>query len=170
MQLYLKQCEPEERLLLAGDHTAWSRIWAETLAERGYQHAPSAIAGQRPVTIGQSYSTLAIIPEAHRSWALPLLHERITNQKPIETAAQQLQQVCQKLAVRPLSLWDSEYGTAVFLRATAEVSACAWKDPLSRVNPKDRRPSMGSSSTSEIPARGGPPTNSWNTPIQSLVP
>jgi hypothetical protein len=123
MQLYLKQCAPEERLLLAGDHTAWPRLWATSLAERSYQHAPSAIPGQRPVTIGQGYSSLAIIPEAHGSWALPLLHERITNQKPIETAAQQLRKVCQPLTVRPLSLWDSEYGTAVFLRATAEVPA-----------------------------------------------
>jgi hypothetical protein len=123
LQLYLRQYAPEQRLVLAGDHTAWSRLWAETLAERSYQHAPSAIPGQRPVTIGQGYSTLAIIPEAHRSWALPLLHERIPNQKPIEMAAQQLGQVCQNLCVRPLSLWDSEYGTAVFLRATAEVPA-----------------------------------------------
>jgi hypothetical protein len=123
MQLYLRQSAPERRLVLVGDHTAWSRIWAETLAERSYQHAPNAIPGQRPVTIGQGYSTLAIIPEAHGSWVLPLLHERITNQKPIETAAHQLEQVCQQLQVRPLSLWDSEYGTAVFLRATADVPA-----------------------------------------------
>jgi hypothetical protein len=123
LQLYLKQWEPQERLVVVGDHTAWSRVWAETLAERSYQHEPAVIPGQRPVTIGHGYSTLAIIPKAHRSWALPVLHERITNQKPIDTAARQLRQVCQKLAVRPLSLWDSEYGCAVFLLATDDVPA-----------------------------------------------
>jgi len=123
MQLYLRQAEAEPRVVLAGDHTAWPRLWAETLAQRSYQHQTTPIPSQRPITIGQGYSTLAIIPEAHRSWALPVLHERIPNQKPIETAAQQLRQVCQHLRVRPLSLWDSEYGTAVFLRATADLPA-----------------------------------------------
>ena len=123
MQLYLRQYESQERLLLAGDHTAWPRIWAETLAERSYQHQTTPIPSQRPITIGAGYSTLAIIPAGHRSWALPVLHERITNQKPIEMAAKQLRQVCQALRVRPLSLWDSEYGTAVFLRATADLPA-----------------------------------------------
>lgn len=48
MQLYLKQCEPKEMLLLVGDHTAWCRIWAETLAERSYhyQHQASAISSR----------------------------------------------------------------------------------------------------------------------------
>jgi hypothetical protein len=31
------------------------------------------------VTVGYGYSTLAWIPEAEGSWALPLLHERITS-------------------------------------------------------------------------------------------
>ena len=123
LELYLSQYEIQTPLLLVGDHTAWPRLWSETLAERSYQHQTSPIPGQRPVTIGQGYSTLAIIPEAHRRWALPVLHERISNQKPVESGARQLRQVCQSLKVRPLSLWDSEYGTAVFLLATADVPA-----------------------------------------------
>jgi len=123
LQLYLQQIQPVERLLLAGDHTAWPRLWADSLAERSYQHQPTPIPGRRPVTIGHGYATLAVIPEAHSSWALPLLHERITHQKPVETAARQLRQVCQHLTERPLSVWDSEYGCAAFLRTTAEVPA-----------------------------------------------
>jgi hypothetical protein len=48
MQLHLKQCEPKEMLLLVvvGDHTAWCRVWAETLAERSYLHQASAISSQ----------------------------------------------------------------------------------------------------------------------------
>jgi len=123
LQLYLQQLDRHERLLLAGDHTAWPRLWADTLAGRSFQHQPTPIPGRRPVTIGQGYATLAVIPESHSSWALPLLHERIPNQKPVEKAGQQLRQVCQHLAVRPLTLWDSEYGCAAFLLATADVPA-----------------------------------------------
>lgn len=121
LQLYLQHIDLDQRLLLAGDHSAWPRLWAETLEGRSYQHQPTPIPGRRPVTIGQGYATLAIIPEAHSSWALPLLHERITHQKPVETAARQLRQVCQHLTERPLSVWDSEYGCGAFLRATADV-------------------------------------------------
>jgi hypothetical protein len=54
---------------------------------------------------------------------LPLLHERIQDQKPTRTASRQLRQVCQELALRPLTLWDSEYGSAQFLRETADIRA-----------------------------------------------
>ncbi len=123
LDLYLKQINPGKRLVLAGDHTAWSRLWAETLSGRSYQHQPTVIPGRRPVTIGHGYSTLAVVPEAEGSWALPLLHERIPDQKAVDKGAQQLKRVCQKLTVRPLSLWDSEYGCAAFLLATAKVKA-----------------------------------------------
>jgi hypothetical protein len=123
MRMFLDQTEPQEALILAGDHTAWPRLWAETLPGRSYQHQPNPIAGQRPITVGLGYSTLAVIPEQAGSWALPLLHERIRHQKPVEQAAEQLRQVCQQLSVRPLSLWDSEYGCATFLNATAQVPA-----------------------------------------------
>lgn len=123
MDLYLAQEGRQVRLLLAGDHTAWPRIWAETLPGRSYQHQPSPISCQRPVTVGLGYSTLAVVPEAHGSWALPLLHERIADQKPVMQAAEQLRQVCQRLSVRPLSVWDAEYGCGAFLQATEDVPA-----------------------------------------------
>ncbi len=123
LHLYLQQLTDETQLILAGDHTAWPRLWASTLAGRSYQHQDSPIPVHRPVTIGHGYSTLAIIPESNGSWALPLLHERISDQRPVEKAAQQLRQVCQQLIIRPISLWDSEYGCAAFLSATADVKA-----------------------------------------------
>lgn len=123
MELYLQQLDPNERLLLVGDHTAWSRLWADTLSGRSYVHQPTPIPGRRPITMGQGYSTLAVIPEEERNVALPLLHERIADQKPIEAGAEQLCEVCEHLLVRPLSLWDSEYGCAAFLIATKHVKA-----------------------------------------------
>jgi len=38
MKLYIKQIEQEEQIILAGDHTAWSRPNARTLKERTYEH------------------------------------------------------------------------------------------------------------------------------------
>jgi len=123
LQLYLKQLKAEQRVVLAGDHSAWPHLWAETLEGRSYQHQPTPIPGRRPVTIGHGYSTLVVVPEPKRSWALPLLHEQISDQKPVEKGAQQLRQVSKKLKVRPLSIWDSEYGCAAFLLATADIPA-----------------------------------------------
>jgi hypothetical protein len=124
MQLYLKQLTQQQgRLMLAGDHTAWPRLSAPTLEGRSYQHHPDPIPGRRPITIGYGYSTLAVVPETHGSWALPLLHERIEDQKPVAKAGQQLRAVCQALDRRPITLWDSEYGCARFLQDTADVPA-----------------------------------------------
>lgn len=123
MDVYLEQMPQDEQIVLAGDHTAWSRLQAETLRERTYEHQATPMRGAKPVTLGQGYSTIAWIPQTQGSWALPLLHERITSaDTPIEKAATQLGQVCQKLTTRPLSLWDAEHGCAPFLLKTTELS------------------------------------------------
>ncbi|MEG4583980.1 NF041680 family putative transposase [Microcoleus sp. MOSTC5] len=119
MKLYIQQIPQSKRIVLAGDHTSWSRPFAKTLKERTYEHSPSQLGG-RPVTVGYGYSTLAWIPEAEGSWALPLLHERITSwDSPISQAVQQLSSVSSQLPSRALSLWDSEYGCAPFVNQTA---------------------------------------------------
>ena len=64
--------------------------------------------------MGQSYSTLAWIPEADGSWALPLRHERITSfETPTSRAAFQLKLVSQQLETRPLAAYDRGYGNAL---------------------------------------------------------
>lgn len=104
------------RVLLAGEHTAWSRPDAVTLKERTIEHTSTAIAGNKPITIGQGYSTIAWIPEDSGSWALPLRHERITSwDNPIEKAVGQLKKVCEFMPSRPISVWDSEYGCVPFV-------------------------------------------------------
>ncbi|WP_293116921.1 transposase [Moorena sp. SIO4G3] len=55
------------------------------------------------------------------TWALPLLHERITSfETPLEKAALPLKLVCEVLDQGPISLWDSEYGCASFIQLTAD--------------------------------------------------
>ncbi|MEA5579595.1 hypothetical protein [Anabaena sp. UHCC 0451] len=53
MKLYIEQLNPTERIILAGDHTAWTRIDAPTLKDRTYEHQKQPMSGAKPVTLGQ---------------------------------------------------------------------------------------------------------------------
>lgn len=122
MQLYCRKVKVESRPTLVGDHTAWPRPSAYTLRDRTVEHQPTPVPGNRPITLGHGYSTLVWTPENKGSWALPLLHERITSQQtPFEVASDQLRRVQSQLPVRAISLWDAEYGCAPFLLATADI-------------------------------------------------
>jgi hypothetical protein len=78
MQLYIKQMSTTGRPLLAGDHTLWPRPDAVTLQERTIEHTSTSVPGNKPIGIGEGYSTIAWVPDESGSWALPLRHERIT--------------------------------------------------------------------------------------------
>lgn len=62
MKLYLQQIhtqkdrDKEQRIILAGDHTSWTRLYAQTLKDRTYEHGAKVISG-KPITLGQGYST-----------------------------------------------------------------------------------------------------------------
>jgi hypothetical protein len=135
MKLMVQEIPTEEQPLLAGDSSVWLRPDALTLKERGFQHGKDESIG-----VGQSYSTLAWIPETSRSWALPIKHERITSfETPVSKAAFQLKQVTEQLRVRPLAVYDRGYGNANFVKATAKIEAdlllrlasnrCVWGVP-----------------------------------------
>ena len=129
MRLCIEQMPTNEQPLLAGDHTAWSRREAFTLKDRTIEHQPTPIAGNKPVTVGHGFSTIAWIPEMESSWALPLRHERITSfETPRSRAAFQLQQVCKHLQVRPIVAYDSEYGNASFVKQTVGIEAICCSD------------------------------------------
>jgi hypothetical protein len=122
MKQYAENIPAPEETILAGDHTAWSRPHAVTLQERTYEHQPQPGVGSKPVTVGQGYSTIAWIPESEGSWALPLLHERITSfETPIKKASSQLRLVCAEMTGTVIFLGDSEYGCAPFLQQTADI-------------------------------------------------
>jgi hypothetical protein len=140
MKLYIEQMPVEGRPLIAVDHTCWQRPEAVTLQDRTIEHSGTAVPGNRPIALGQGYSTIAWIPESEGSWALPLRHERITSwENPIDKGVWQLRQVCRHLVVRPISLWDCEYGCAPFVLKTADIPAdklvrlrsnlCVWGTP-----------------------------------------
>jgi hypothetical protein len=122
MHHYVEQMPQAELTIVAGDHTAWSRPYAKTLQDRTYEHKPKPDGLGKPVVVGQGYSTVAWIPEEQGSWALPLVHERISSfETPIEKIAQQLRLVCAQIPGKVLYLGDSEYGCAPFLKSTADI-------------------------------------------------
>ena len=79
LRLYVQQLPTGGRLLFAGDHTASPRLAAPTLRYRKIVHAPTKMAGNRPITIGYDFSTVSWVPELGGSWAPPLLFERISS-------------------------------------------------------------------------------------------
>jgi len=114
-----ERVETQGQPILAGDRTVWPRPDAVTLRERTYEHTSA-----QTTVVGQSYSTLAWVPEESGSWALPLRHERISSfETPGKRAAFQLQQVTRQLRTRPLAVYDRGYGNARFVTQTAAIEA-----------------------------------------------
>jgi hypothetical protein len=169
LRLYTEQMPALVRPLLAGDHTAWPRLSAFTLPERTVEHQPSKIVDQKPITLGQGYSSMVWLPsdEAGSSWALPLLHERISPaETPLAKGVSQLRQVTELLSNRPISMWDAEYGNAKFVSASADIPAdklirlrpnlCLWGPPLS-YSGRGRPPQHGRKFKLKEPTTWGEP-------------
>ena len=117
MKLCIKQIPVQEYIVFGIDHTPWPRPDAKTLKD----HQGKT---QNGVAIGPGYSTIAWLPDAHSSWALPLRHERITSwESPISKAAWQLKQVLKHCHQKALVLVDREYGNAKWVLATAFLEA-----------------------------------------------
>ena len=118
--------------ILVLDHTCWPRPWSPSLKERTYEHQPQGLGLSPPITLGQGYSTLGVIPEDQGSWMLPLRQERITSfESPLSKGIFQLKQVCRHLKERSLLLADSEYATANFLKGLQGLNL----DKLMRLRP-----------------------------------
>lgn len=76
---------PQERhyFLFGLDCTSIGRPFAGTLADRGMVYQPTQIKGNKPITIGHSYSMLAVIRERHEGdapWTIPLDMSRVPTQ------------------------------------------------------------------------------------------
>ena len=83
-------------LLFGVDGVSIPRLYADTLDDRSFVHQPTVIRGNKPITIGHSYSTLAFLPESvagdYSHWIFPLSMQRVTSdQKATEVAQEQFQ-------------------------------------------------------------------------------
>jgi hypothetical protein len=74
--------QPKQRhfFLLGQDCTSIGRPFAKSLEDRGMVHQPTQIKGNKPITIGHSYSLLAVLPERNSEdapWTIPLDMSRV---------------------------------------------------------------------------------------------
>ena len=92
---YLPHPKQRPFWLLGVDVTSLPRPYAPTLADRGMVYQPNPVRGNKPVTIGHQYSTVAALPEAEQgvssSWVVPLRTGRVrTDQDKEWVGAQQM--------------------------------------------------------------------------------
>jgi len=93
---YLPQPEQRPFWLLGLDVTPAPRPYARTLEDRGFVYQPNTIRGNKPVTIGHQYSTLAFFPEKTQPqtppWIVPLSIRRVaSNQTGTQVGVEQIQ-------------------------------------------------------------------------------
>lgn len=85
---YLPRPQQRPYWLLATDVTSQPRPFARTLPDRGVVYQPNPITGNKPITVGHQYSSLALLPEAEAgvspSWVVPLMVRRVTTREDKE--------------------------------------------------------------------------------------
>ena len=122
---------PKKRpfFLFGQDCTSIERPFAQTLEDRGIVYQPTPIKGNKPITIGHSYSLIAVLPERNDEdapWTIPLDMSRV----PTESNSTQ-KGIAQVNAVlsNPNMPWtdelcvlvvDSAYGNHKFLTPLQE--------------------------------------------------
>ena len=71
--------------LFAVDCTPQPRLFSKRLADRSPVHAPNAVLGNKPITIGHQYSVCVYLPEKNsmpsRPWVIPLACKRVKTTK-----------------------------------------------------------------------------------------
>lgn len=80
---YLPRPNQRNFYLLGVDVTPQPRPYARTLTDRGMVYQPTVVKGNKPVTIGHQYSTVALLPEREAgltgSWLAPLMTQRVAS-------------------------------------------------------------------------------------------
>jgi hypothetical protein len=123
--------QPEQRpfFLMGQDYTSIGRSFAKSLEDRGMVHQPTQIKGNKPITIGHSYSLIAILPERTEQdapWTIPLEMSRVSTES--NSTQQGIAQVHSVLS-HPNMPWtgklcvlvvDSAYGNHKFLMPLQE--------------------------------------------------
>ncbi len=112
--------------LFAIDATSVSRQYAPTLEDKTYVYQPNSVAGNKPVTIGHQYSTMAYLPVKEAGcppWVVPMLMRRIRScESETEVAVQALACLFSDEALPwiasdelVVNVVDSKYGVVYFL-------------------------------------------------------
>jgi hypothetical protein len=112
-------------LLLGLDGTGVARPESPTAKDRTYLYAHNLPHSTKPVTVGWQFSSLVVLPQPTSSWTYVLDTERIASETNAgRVGAAQLKAIVPLLPVPACLVADRHYGSAKFVKATAEVS-CA---------------------------------------------
>ena len=113
--------------LLGVDVTPQPRPYARTLEERGFVYQPALIWGNKPITIGHQYSTVALLPEKDSPhpapWVVPLSCRRVKlEESKVLAGTEQIGALLddEQLPFHnqlTLEVGDSDYSQPVFLGA-----------------------------------------------------
>lgn len=108
---------------IAVDSSSVERPEAATSEDRGYVHVSNLPLADKPVSIGWSFSVVALLPETASSWTPILEVQRIaSSQTAMGVAIEQLRLLKPLLgARRVIVLADRWYGTPEMLRACREL-------------------------------------------------
>jgi hypothetical protein len=125
---YLPQPIKRKFFLFGVDSVTLPRLYAYTLKDRAFVHQPTVIRGNKPITIGHSYSFLAALPEPkggdYTHWVFPLSAQRIAStQKATEVAQKQFHLLLGQddLGLRNqfcVAVGDTAYSAANYLFST----------------------------------------------------
>jgi hypothetical protein len=124
---YLPQPEQRPFWLLGVDVTPQPRPYARTLEDRGFVYQPALIWGNKPITIGHQYSTVALLPEkeAEQSapWVVPLSCQRVKlEESKVQVGAAQIGDLLdtEQLPFHDqltVAVGDSDYARPAYLAA-----------------------------------------------------
>ena len=112
--------------LLGVDVTSYSRQFSRTLADRSVVYQPNQIKGNKPITFGHRYSTVALIPSKELTvhpWAIPLSTGRVASDEDKElTGAAQINQLMQDESMPfynqlSVEVGDTSYSKPAYLAA-----------------------------------------------------
>jgi len=116
--------------LLGVDVTSQPRLYAQTLKERAIVHRPTVIRGNKPITIGHQYSTVALLPEKDPDnpvpWVVPLSCRRIkTDERKALVGAEQIGALLSNKTLPfhgelTVEVGDSDYSQPAYLVANRE--------------------------------------------------
>ena len=115
--------------LFGVDVSPHPRPYANTLPDRSIVYKPGAIKGNKPITIGHRYSTVALLPQRNPDdppWVIPLHTQRVkSTQDPELTGVDQLQTLFESQLLPfhhglKVIVGDSKYSKPSFLLAFAD--------------------------------------------------
>ena len=112
----------KRRLVLGVDVSTVARPESPTARDRTYQYVHNLPECTAPVTVGWGFSAVVVLPETPSSWTYLLDNQRVPSDRTAaEAAAEQLAAIAPLLPVRAMLLGDRYYGSATFVKATANV-------------------------------------------------